>query len=267
MTEEAAVARSPEQVESLVTDPKLVEERRGQIVRAAVKLFSEQGYYTTTIQSIARQAGISTGLIYQYFRDKDDILFLSLKLVLETYKHEIPRRLEGFEHPVDRLCMALAAYSAVIDELKEATVLAYRSTKSLRADRRALVKEEETRTNRLIEACLRACIDGGYMRKVNVQLHAYQCVMFCHAWALKHWAFRGNYSLGRYVAEGVKLLIEPFLTATGSAALASLRRRSANFTRALRRASPAPGSRSPAVRTARRASRGNAGSRSENARG
>ena len=42
-------------VQALVTDPKLVEERRGQIVRAAVKLFSDEGYYTTTIQQIARE--------------------------------------------------------------------------------------------------------------------------------------------------------------------------------------------------------------------
>ena len=62
---------------------------------AAVKLFSEDGYYTTTIQQIARQAGISTGLIYQYFRDKDDILFLSLKMVLDTYERDIPVQLEG----------------------------------------------------------------------------------------------------------------------------------------------------------------------------
>ena len=44
-----AEARSPGHVESLVSDPRLVEERRGQIVRAAVTLFSAQGYYTTTI--------------------------------------------------------------------------------------------------------------------------------------------------------------------------------------------------------------------------
>ena len=41
-----------------VSDPRLVEERRGQIVRAAVKLFSEEGYYPTTIQKIARAAGV-----------------------------------------------------------------------------------------------------------------------------------------------------------------------------------------------------------------
>jgi len=218
-------------VESIVTDPKLIEERRGQIVRAAVKLFSEEGYYTTTIQQIAREAGVSTGLIYQYFKDKDDVLFLTLRLVLETYEHEIPPRLEGVEHPVERLCMALWAYCSIVDGLKQATVLAYRSTKSLRAERRAVVKEDEIRTNRLMEACIRACVAGGYMRKVNEYLLAYQYVTFAHAWALKHWALRGKYNLAKYVAEGVRLLIEPFLTDKGIIALAAMRRRTADFSR------------------------------------
>nr|MDP2192832.1 TetR/AcrR family transcriptional regulator [Rhodoferax sp.] len=221
---------SPGHVESLVTDPKRVAERRGQILRAAVKLFSEKGYYTTTIQQIAKEAGVSIGLIYQYFGDKDDILFLSLKLVIETYEHEIPPRLEGIEHPVERLCVALWAYCTIIDGLREATVLAYRFTKSLRADRRDLIKEGEFRTNRLLENCVRACIDGGFMRPVNEYMLVYQYVMFCHAWALKHWAFQGRYTPGQYVAEGIRILVEPFLTKKGLAALAALRRRTADFT-------------------------------------
>jgi len=229
--------KPPGHVASLVTDARLVEERRGQILRAAVKLFSDKGYYTTTISQIAREAGVSTGLIYQYFGDKDDILLLSLKLVLETYEKEIPPRLEGLNHPVERLCMALWAYYSIVDGLREATVLAYRSTKSLRADRRALVMADETRTNRLLQACLRACIAGGYMRPVNEYLLVYQYVGFCHAWALKHWAFRPRFRLGKYVAEGIGLLVEPFLTATGLTALAAMRRRTRDFTRP---AAPAP---------------------------
>lgn len=220
---------SPGHVDSLVTDSKLIEERRGQILRAAVKLFSEDGYYTTTIQQIAREAGVSIGLIYQYFGDKDDILFLSLKLVLETYEHEIPLRLEGVKHPVERLCMAIWAYCAIVDRLREATVLAYRSTKSLRADRRNLIKDEEIRSNRLLEDCLRECIGGGYMREVNEYLLVYQYVMFCHAWALKNWAFQGKLSPSEYVSEGIRLLVEPFLTAKGKAALAAMRRSTGNF--------------------------------------
>jgi AcrR family transcriptional regulator len=212
-----------------VTDPRLVEERRGQILRAAVKLFSEEGYHTTTIQRIARAAGVSTGLIYQYFGDKDDILFLTLKLVLDTYEHEIPPQLEGIAHPVERLCRAIWAYCTIVDALRDATLLAYRSTKTLRADRRLIIKEAETRTNRLIEECIAACVTDGHMREVNVHLLAYQLVMFAHSWALKHWALGERYDLAEYVAEGIALLVEPFLTAKGRRALGTLRGHSAAF--------------------------------------
>jgi len=216
---------SPGSVESAVADPKLVEERREQIVKAATKLFSEQGYYLTTIQDIASEAGISVGLIYQYFKDKDDVLFLTLKLVLETYEKVIPAAIEGAEHPLERLCLAIGAYCRVVDRLRDATVLTYRSTKSLRADRRTFIKEGETRTNRLLEGCLRAAIAAGHVRPLNDSLLVYQYVLFSHAWALKQWALRGRYSLEDYVEEGIKLLVEPFLTEKGRAAMARLKRK------------------------------------------
>jgi AcrR family transcriptional regulator len=216
-------------VQALVTDPALVEERRGQIVRAAVKLFSEEGYYTTTIQQIAKQAGVSTGLIYQYFRDKDDILFLSLKLVLDTYENEIPPQLDGIEHPVERLCVAAWAYCNIVDRLREATVLAYRSTKSLRSDRRVLIKNAETRTNQMIEKCLHSCVQGGYMREVNEHLLSDQLVMLAHSWALKHWRLSERYTLPSYVSEGLKLLVEPFLTAKGRRGMSGVAQRTRAF--------------------------------------
>ena len=216
---------SPGSVASLVADPKLVEERREQIVKAATKLFSEQGYYLTTIQDIAREAGISVGLIYQYFKDKDDVLFLTLKLVLETYEKVIPAALDQAEHPLERLCLAIGAYCRVVDRLRDATVLTYRSTKSLRADRRTFIKEGETRTNRLLEGCLRACIVAGHIRPINDSLLVYQYVLYSHAWALKQWALRGRYSLEDYIEEGIKLLVEPYLTEKGHAAMARLKRK------------------------------------------
>jgi hypothetical protein len=148
--------------------------------------------------------------------------------VLDTYEQEIPPKLAGISHPIDRLCTALGAYCTIVDGLREATVLAYRSTKSLRPERRAVIKEAETRTNRLFEDCIRACVEEGWMRPVNAQLLAYSQVMYCHAWALKHWAFRGRYTVKRYVAEGLKLLVEPYLTDKGRTALARFRSRRAD---------------------------------------
>lgn len=215
----------PGDVESLVTDPRLIEERRRQILTAATKLFSQRGFYRTTIQAIAKEAGVSTGLIYQYFHDKDDVLFLTLVTVLDTYEQEIPKSIEGVKDPLERLCRAFYAYCRVVDRLLDATVLAYRSTKSLKSHRQDVIKARETATNKLLEACVESAIEAELIGSVNVFLLAYQLVQFCHAWALKQWAFRPRYELDSYIAEGIALLIEPFVTEAGRAVLARLRDR------------------------------------------
>ena len=89
-TTEVRGTPDPAFVKSQVADQELKTRRRGQIVPAAVRLFSERGYHRTTIQDIARRAGVSTGLIYQYAQTKEDILLLSLINVMETYKQAIP---------------------------------------------------------------------------------------------------------------------------------------------------------------------------------
>jgi len=202
-------------VESLVTDPDLVSKRRGQIVDAAVALFSRQGYSRTSVQQISREAGVSTGLIYQYFGDKDDILYLALKLVLDTYEKDIPPQFVGLEHPLERLAAALKAYCAVVDNLRAATVLAYRATRSLPVRRRVMIENAETRTNRIFRTLLIECSEQDLLSVPNLDLMTYQFVMFSHTWALKHWALNDRFDVQSYVQEGAKLLIEPFLTEKG----------------------------------------------------
>ncbi|HEY3417241.1 MAG TPA: TetR/AcrR family transcriptional regulator [Armatimonadota bacterium] len=51
------------------------EQRRGEIIHAAVALFARQGFERTTTKEIAAAAGIAEGTIYKYFASKQDILF------------------------------------------------------------------------------------------------------------------------------------------------------------------------------------------------
>ena len=44
------------------------------ILRAAVKLFAEKGYHTTSVSHIAMEAGVSKGLTYNYFKSKEELL-------------------------------------------------------------------------------------------------------------------------------------------------------------------------------------------------
>ncbi|MBI3447191.1 MAG: TetR/AcrR family transcriptional regulator [Magnetospirillum sp.] len=202
-------------VKAQVTDEALVLRRRSQIITAAVELFSHQGFYRTTIQDVAKKAGVSAGLIYQYVSDKEDVLLLALLSVLESYKQEIPAALEGLSDPLERFWAAIRAYCRVVDQRREATVLAYRSTKSLPDERRQLIKACEIETNGMIAACLTDCVKAGLMREVNVELVTYQLVTFAHSWALKHWRLKELCTLEQYVAEGLDFFAQALLTAEG----------------------------------------------------
>ncbi len=50
------------------------EEKKTLIMNAALEHFSNIGFHATTISHIARHAGISKGLMYNYFKSKEDLL-------------------------------------------------------------------------------------------------------------------------------------------------------------------------------------------------
>lgn len=50
------------------------EEKSHKIKEAALDLFAEAGYYNTSVQQISVKAGISKGLLYNYFENKEDLL-------------------------------------------------------------------------------------------------------------------------------------------------------------------------------------------------
>jgi AcrR family transcriptional regulator len=58
--------------------PKISEarrdERRQQILDAALRCFSRDGFHATTTADIIREAGVSQGSLYLYFANKDDIV-------------------------------------------------------------------------------------------------------------------------------------------------------------------------------------------------
>jgi AcrR family transcriptional regulator len=54
--------------------PKVVEDRRDQIMDAAMRVFAQKGFTKATNKDIAREAGITAGLIYYYFESKEALL-------------------------------------------------------------------------------------------------------------------------------------------------------------------------------------------------
>ena len=58
---------------------KTVEERRQDILEAALKIFTEKGYNGSTTAEIARAAGVAEGTIFRHFPTKKELLIAVLK--------------------------------------------------------------------------------------------------------------------------------------------------------------------------------------------
>jgi TetR/AcrR family transcriptional repressor of uid operon len=50
------------------------DQRRRQILEAAVTCFAQTGFHQTSMHDISAEAGISVGLIYRYFKNKDEVI-------------------------------------------------------------------------------------------------------------------------------------------------------------------------------------------------
>jgi len=75
--------RTKEQFETMRKDS------RQKILDAALEVFAKYGYHSSSVSSIAEKAGIAKGLLYNYFKSKDDVLYELMVAMVVPYIREI----------------------------------------------------------------------------------------------------------------------------------------------------------------------------------
>ena len=104
------------------------EERRSAILDAALTAFSQKGYHATSLDDIAREAGVSKALIYEHFASKQE---LHADLIARNAR-ELTQRVAGalsgveIESTVKRLATGLEAFFAFVEERRDAWRMLFR---------------------------------------------------------------------------------------------------------------------------------------------
>jgi len=85
------------------------EERRQQIVRVAMRLFSQRGFSGTTTKEIAREAGVSEAMVFKHFATKEELFnaILDHKACAGDMGHACAALAEARAH-LDRVAATLA---------------------------------------------------------------------------------------------------------------------------------------------------------------
>ena len=154
---------------------RISEKRQNEILEIAIEEFSSKGYNNANINIIAKNAGISIGLMYKYFATKED-LFLTcisrgmviLQETLETILKSPNKLLKKAELVIRATCELSREYKNYIKLYNEITA----EKDGERAV--AFAREIESQTSRLyITAIAQALASGDVRQDLNPRLFAF----------------------------------------------------------------------------------------------
>ena len=85
--------------------PKIVDksDKRKMIADASLKVFRKRGYPKTRMLDIAREAGIGKGTVYEYFKDKADILRFAFDQYFNIFAQGVYRSIKDQQKPAEKL--------------------------------------------------------------------------------------------------------------------------------------------------------------------
>jgi len=104
------------------------EERRSAILDAALTAFSQKGYHATSLDDIAREAGVSKALIYEHFASKQELYAELIARNARDLTQRVAGALSGveIEDTATRLATGLEAFFAFVEERRDAWRMLFR---------------------------------------------------------------------------------------------------------------------------------------------
>jgi AcrR family transcriptional regulator len=95
--------------------PSVEPERREQLIEAAARVIARSGYDAATVRDVAREAGVSTGVIAYYFEGKDDLFAHVLRSASRAFRTRLESARNAAQTPRERL-LALAEAATPADD-------------------------------------------------------------------------------------------------------------------------------------------------------
>lgn len=88
---------------SELSNKKNTEDKRSKIIEAAIVVFSQRGFYNSTVADVAREANVADGTIYLYFKNKEDLLISIFEHSIDFFIQAGLKEIDKLSDPVEKL--------------------------------------------------------------------------------------------------------------------------------------------------------------------
>ena len=178
--------------------------KRDAVLRAAVRMFNQRGYHTTSLDDVAASLGISKPLIYHYLGAKDQVLFECLRIGLKRLR-EAAEEASGLPGSgLDRLKMFLRGYGEVImDDFGRCVIRT--GDEALAPESRARFRALKREIDQALRHFMQEAADDGSARIADVKLTAF-AFAGALSWSARWQAPEGELPPGEIAARLVDIL-------------------------------------------------------------
>jgi AcrR family transcriptional regulator len=140
---------------------------------AAVELFSERGYKSTTVRELALACGLTPGALYNHFPSKDALLYSILREVHEQLDVHLDAGLEGVAgDPAGRMRALVRAHAIFHTRFRKEAGVANEEVLSLEEPGRSELVAIRRRGRRRFEEAIEAGIAAGIFDAADVKVVA-----------------------------------------------------------------------------------------------
>ena len=154
---------------------RIPEERRERILEIATAEFSSKGYENANINIIARNAGISIGLMYKYFSTKEDLFLTCIARGMKILEQTLEELMESRDKLLIKAEKLIRA-TCELSRKNENYIKLYNELTAEKDGKRAvaLAREIESRTSRIYITAIAQALAGGDVRQdLNPRLFAF----------------------------------------------------------------------------------------------
>lgn len=146
-----------------------------EIIEASIKVFSQKGFYETTMLDIAKAVEMGVGTLYQYFKNKDDLYYNAILFKLNEFHHFYQEKLKDKNSVLETISAMITAWIEYFANNNDFFAIVFTEWINVkkafaRKLKKKLTNEFTERYNEIIEVIKKGKLANELREDVNVEI-------------------------------------------------------------------------------------------------
>lgn len=149
---------------------KKIAKKKEDILHSAISIFAEKGYHGTTMEDVAAKLYMTTGTIYYYFKDKQELLFESQLLIVNKSLDMIRGIYEEDLNILEKFHKAISSHVDYVINERTFFETMIKPEQILSESQLETITKLKNEYNEVFDKLLNEAIEQGYFKNFEIKI-------------------------------------------------------------------------------------------------